>query len=692
MATPYGDYEAVIGLEVHAQLLTRTKAFCGCATSFGDPPNTHTCPVCLGLPGALPVLSREAVRMALSAALALGSTIPERSVFARKNYFYPDLPKGYQISQYEQPLALGGALEIEVGGAVRRAGITRVHMEEDAGKNVHGMGDDSIVDLNRAGTPLIEIVGEPDLRSGAEAAEYLKRLREVLMFIGVNDGNLEQGSFRCDANVSVRKLGETKLGTRTELKNINSFRFVADAIDVEYKRQIDLIERGERVRMQTRGYNADKRETYLLRDKETDAGYRYFPEPDLPPLTIDPSFLAEVRVALPATPAARRKRMIDDLGLTPYAAGVLTSHPQIAVFFERTAALYPEAVKAANFIQSEVLRDAITTGLDATFPVTPAQVAELLRLVDEGTISGKQAKEVYAAMKGTPVMPGTIVKDRGLRVISDEGALEALARKLVGANAKQVAQFRSGKANVLGFFVGQMMKETGGSADPSAVNKILRRVLAEDDPESGTRGAPQAAAAATSGVRPGMEKSVDKAAETQSRPAPPETQPAGRGAKYAPKDAASPLAESVRPEALPPVAAAEPEHTTLTSASGVPAVQILPPPSTPQNLIPYDDFAKVDLRVGVIVGAERVPRKDKLLDLRVDLGEPEGPRRIIAGLALSFAPDDLLGEQVIVVANLAPRDFGKGLVSFGMILAGGPSEKLSLATVLKDVPPGTRLK
>src|SRR5579871_1628045 len=283
----YGDYEPVIGLEVHAQLLTRTKAFCSCATSFGDPPNTHTCPVCLGLPGALPVLSEEAVRMATSAALALGCEIRPRSVFARKNYFYPDLPKGYQISQYDEPLAVHGTLEIETDEGKQRPRILRVHMEEDAGKNVHGLGEESVVDLNRAGTPLIEIVGEPDLRSGAEAAEYLKRLREILMFVGVNDGNLEQGSFRCDANVSVRKAGETALGTRTELKNINSFRFVADAIDVEAKRQVALLERGERVRLETRGYNADKRETYLLRDKENEAGYRYFPEPDLPPLLLD---------------------------------------------------------------------------------------------------------------------------------------------------------------------------------------------------------------------------------------------------------------------------------------------------------------------------------------------------------------------------------------------------------------------
>ncbi|AUX20133.1 aspartyl/glutamyl-tRNA amidotransferase subunit B [Sorangium cellulosum] len=477
MATTYGSFEAVIGLEVHAQLLTRTKAFCGCATSFGDPPNTHTCPVCLGLPGALPVLNREAVRMAVSAALALGCAIQESSVFARKNYFYPDLPKGFQISQFDRPLALRGALEIETEAGKKRAGITRVHMEEDAGKNLHGIGGLSIVDLNRAGTPLIEIVGEPDLSSGAEAAEYLKRLREILMFIGVNDGNLEQGSFRCDANVSVRRVGEAKLGTRTELKNINSFRFVAEAIDLEIRRQIALIEQGDRVRQQTRGYNADRKETYLLRDKENESGYRYFPEPDLPPLVVDEAFLAEVRGALPESPADKRRRFTESLKLTPYAASVLTGHPRIAAFFEEAARLHGDAVKVANFVQSEVLRDARTTGLTATFPVSPAQVAGLLRLVDEGAISGKQAKEVYTEMAGTDRAPGDIVRDKGMAVMSDASAIEAIAGEVIAANEKQVAAYRGGKTALFGFFVGQIMKRTGGSASPAVVNEVLRRLL-----------------------------------------------------------------------------------------------------------------------------------------------------------------------------------------------------------------------
>jgi aspartyl-tRNA(Asn)/glutamyl-tRNA(Gln) amidotransferase subunit B len=692
MASTYGDYEAVIGLEVHAQLLTRTKCFCACATSFGDPPNTHTCPVCLGLPGALPVLNGEAVRMATRAALALGCTPQHTSVFARKNYFYPDLPKGYQISQYEMPLAVNGALDVEVPGATRRAAIRRVHMEEDAGKNLHGMGDESVVDLNRAGTPLIEIVGEPDLRSPAEAAEYLRRLREVLMFMGVNDGNLEQGSFRCDANVSVRKQGDSTLGTRTELKNINSFRFVEAAIDVEIHRQIGLLERGERVRQQTRGYNADKRETYLLRDKENEAGYRYFPEPDLPPLVLDEAFVAGVRAALPPSPAALRRRWVDRLGLTPYAASVLSSHPQIAAFFEAAADLVPDAQKAANFIQSEVLRDVRTDGLAAEIPVSPSQVAELLALVDAGTISGKQAKEVYARMRGTSDRPAAIVQSRGMSVMSDEGPLEDLARRLVAQSPKQAAGYRAGKANLLGFFVGMMMKETGGSADPAVVNRVLKRVLAAPE-ENARKGGP----------------AVDREAETKGRPAEPkpksppspeaaagpEVRSPGSGAELGsperspgrgqgPSSARSPLAQSVAPAGSPPL-----EPTTLTSASGVLAIV---PPIASVRPVSLEAFSRIDLRVGVIASAARVPDKDKLYDLRVDVGDDGGPRRVVAGLAQSFAPEDLVGRRVVVACNLEPRDFGRGLVSQGMILAAGPGDALALCTVERDVPAGTRVK
>jgi aspartyl-tRNA(Asn)/glutamyl-tRNA(Gln) amidotransferase subunit B len=498
MAATQGDWEAVIGLEVHAQLVTRTKAFCGCAPSFGDPPNTHTCPVCLGLPGALPVLNAEAVRLAVRAALALDCEVAAESVFARKNYFYPDLPKGYQISQYDRPLALRGKLAITSdgtsegaspgdAGGTREVGITRVHMEEDAGKNLHGVGGESIVDLNRAGTPLIEIVGEPDLRSAAEAADYLKRLRELLMFIGVCDGNMEQGSFRCDANVSVRRRGEP-LGTRTELKNINSFRFVGDAIDGEIRRQVALLERGERVRQQTRGYNADKRESYLLRDKENEAGYRYFPEPDLPPLAIEPGFLAAARVDLPETPAKKRARWTETLGLGAGAAGVLASHPRIAELFDRTVALGADAVKAANFVQAEVLRDARTSGLEATFPVTAEQLHELLALLDEGAISGKQAKEVFAAISGSDRMPRALVAERGMAVMSDEGAIESVIHAVIADNPRQTEAFRAGKTALLGYFVGQVMKRTGGSASPAVVNALLARHLGTPEGSSDKSG------------------------------------------------------------------------------------------------------------------------------------------------------------------------------------------------------------
>jgi aspartyl-tRNA(Asn)/glutamyl-tRNA(Gln) amidotransferase subunit B len=474
------EFEPVIGLEVHAQLLTKTKAFCGCSTAFGARPNTNVCPVCLGLPGSLPVLNREAVRMAVRIGLALGCTVEPRSIFARKNYFYPDLPKGYQISQYDAPLCTSGHLEVALPDQVpRKIGIVRVHMEEDAGKNMHGLAGDSVVDLNRAGTPLVEIVGAPDLRSSAEAADYLRRLRDILMALGVNDGNLEEGSFRCDANVSIRPKGATLLGTRCEIKNVNSFRFVERAIDFEVARQVALVSAGGKIEQQTLRWDEASGKTYPLRSKEDAHDYRYFPEPDLPPLMVDAAFVAAQLASLEELPAARRSRFMSALGLTSYAASVLTAHPRVSEFFERTSSLSGDPVKVANFIQTEVLRDVKTSGLTATFPVTAEQLANLFKLVDEKTISGKQAKEVYAKVAGTSKSPRDVVAESGLSQLSDAGEIEAICRRVVDANPKQSAGYRSGKTALLGYFVGQVMKETRGSANPAMVNEILTRILAQ---------------------------------------------------------------------------------------------------------------------------------------------------------------------------------------------------------------------
>ena len=476
------EWEAVIGLEVHAQLLTKTKLFCPCATSFGAPPNTNVCPTCLGLPGALPVLNEAAVQMAVTTALALGSTIRPVSRFARKNYFYPDSPKGYQISQFDEPFCDGGTVDYVVGegeGAVRMsARLTRIHMEEDAGKNLHDLGGGSVVDLNRAGTPLVEIVGEPDLRTPAEAAGYLRALRDVLVFLGVNDGNLEEGSFRCDANVSIRPVGTEPYGTRVELKNINSFRFVEKAIAGEILRQRDVLESGGRITQETRGWDEKTSSTFTLRSKEAAQDYRYFPEPDLLPLKLDDVFVGAIREVLPETPRSKRERFVSGMGLTPYAAQVLTGHPRVAAFFEEVAAS-SDPVAAGNFIQAEVLRDVTTRGPDATFPISATQLKEILQLVASKQISGKQAKELYAKTKGTDVSPSKLVSDLGMAQVSDTGAIEAAVAKVLADSTKQVEAYRAGKTTMFGFFVGQVMKATKGSANPQLVNETLKRLLGD---------------------------------------------------------------------------------------------------------------------------------------------------------------------------------------------------------------------
>ncbi len=474
------QYEPVIGLEIHAQLPTKTKLFCGCPTDFGQEPNTQVCPVCLGLPGSLPVLNEQVLVFAVRAALALHLTVNQRSIFARKNYFYPDLPKGYQTSQFDRPYSEKGYLDIEVGGQKKRAGITRIHMEEDAGKNVHGVGGDSAVDLNRAGTPLLEIVGEPDLRSSAEAAEYMRRIRDILVFIGVNDGNLEQGSFRCDANVSLRPVGQEKFGTRVELKNINSFRFVQKAIDVEIARQKGILDGGGAVEQETRGFDAEQARTYSLRSKEEAHDYRYFPCPDLPPVVISDALLEQERAHLPELPEQVQERWRKE-GLSEEAVSTLTAHPAYVKFVQDTKlhAGDTDLKKVANFVQTEVLRGASVGGLDAEFTASPAQVGGLLSLVSSGKISGKQAKEVFALLEGTDKTAAQIVSERGLEVVSDTGALEVLLKDLIAQNPKQVAGLREGKKQLAGFFVGQVMKATQGSADPKTVNELLAKLIEE---------------------------------------------------------------------------------------------------------------------------------------------------------------------------------------------------------------------
>ncbi len=478
------QYETVIGLEVHAHLLTRTKIFCGCSTAFGAPPNSQVCPVCLGLPGALPVLNRLAVDYAIKAALALGCEVQRESIFARKNYFYPDLPKGYQISQYEQPLALRGSIDLDVDGAVRRVGITRVHMEEDAGKSLHeGFLDSarrSYIDLNRSGVPLIEIVSEPDMRSAAEAAEYFSRIKALLVWIGVNDGNMEEGSLRCDANVSVRPVGQTTLGTKAEVKNVNSFRYLEKALEFEIARQIEIVSQGGRVVQETRLWDSSTGRTQSMRSKEEAHDYRYFPEPDLPPLVVDAARVEAVQQTLPELPEARRARFVSAYGLPAYDAGVLTQSSEVAGYFEAAVAASGNAKAASNWIMGDVLRRTKEHDVAVSaFPISPESLGGLVRLIDKGTISSAMAKDVFAQMFESGRSADAIVAAEGLAQIGDAGALASIVAEVMAANVDAVAQYRAGKQQTFGFLVGQVMKASKGKANPQLANQVLRDALAE---------------------------------------------------------------------------------------------------------------------------------------------------------------------------------------------------------------------
>jgi len=464
-------YEPVIGLEVHCQLLTKTKIFCSCRNRFGDEPNTNVCPVCLGLPGALPVLSRQAVTLAIKAALATRSTIHEVSIFSRKNYFYPDLPKGYQISQYERPLATDGHVEIPAAGTFRRVGLQRIHMEEDAGKLLHEgfpwSSEKSGVDFNRSGVPLIEIVSQPEMRTPEEAHEYLAALKAVLLYAEVSDCNMEEGSLRCDANVSVRPRGSEAFGTRTEIKNLNSFRNVARAIEHEIARQVAVVESGARVVQETRLWNADRNETVSMRSKEEPHDYRYFPEPDLPPLVVGPEWIEEVRRSLPELPAEKRRRFVAQYGLPDYDAGVLTASPKVGEFFEAVAASCGNPKAASNWVM----------GPASSLPVSAEQLAEIIRMVDAGTISGTTGKDLLAKASSTGDSPRAIVEREGLVQVSDEGAIQAAVADVVAASPDQVATYKKGKTSTMGWFVGQVMKKTGGKANPQLVNALLKKAL-----------------------------------------------------------------------------------------------------------------------------------------------------------------------------------------------------------------------
>lgn len=477
------DYETVIGLEVHVQLNTKTKIFCGCSTEFGASPNSHVCPVCMGQPGVLPVLNEEVLNKSIRAGLALNSKISEYSKFDRKNYFYPDLPKGYQVSQFDYPICEGGYIDIDFSdGSVKRIGVTRAHMEEDAGKLVHVEGASySLVDLNRAGVPLLEIVSEPDMRSSEEAYLYLRSLRTIMKYINISDVNMEEGSLRCDANISIRPVGQKEFGTRVEIKNMNSFNGVRKAIDYEVERQIFAVENGEKITQETRLYDTKQNKTHPMRSKEEANDYRYFPEPDLPPIEVARDIVDKAKTDLPELPRAKKLRFVSEYDLPIQDGETLTDDREIADYFEASIKGYNgKPKKVANWVQSEVmgvLNELSMSIVEFAEIVKPAGIAELLNFIDDGTISGKIAKEVFAEMVDSKKNAKSIIDAKGLKQVSDSGELESIVDKIIAANPDEVERYKGGKKNLIGFFVGQVMKETRGQANPKMVNDILRKKL-----------------------------------------------------------------------------------------------------------------------------------------------------------------------------------------------------------------------
>ena len=475
-------YETVIGLEVHVQIKTKTKIFCSCSTEFGSPPNENTCPICLGMPGVLPVLNKRFLESSMRACLATHCTIEPMNRFARKNYFYPDLPKGYQISQFELPLGTNGYININVDGTKKRIGLTRIHMEEDAGKLIHGENSGrpgkSYVDFNRTGVPLCEVVSEPDMRSAEEARAYLNELKSILEYTGVSDCNMEEGSLRCDANVSIRPVGQKEFGTRAELKNLNSFKFIQKAIEYEVDRQTKLLDQGDTVKQETRLYDADRNETFPMRSKEEAHDYRYFPDPDLVPIMIDEAWVEELRKTIPELPEQKRERFVKNYKIPEYDAGVLTSSKPLADYFEQCTALFPQPKTISNWMMGDLLRELKKDGRNIVdCPVSPSALVDLLKLIESGTISGNIAKGIFEEMYQTQKSAGSIVDEKGLKQITDSSAIEKIVAEVLQANPSQVEEFKGGKEKVLGFLVGQVMKASKGKANPGMVNKLLKEKM-----------------------------------------------------------------------------------------------------------------------------------------------------------------------------------------------------------------------